>query len=180
MSSAAFSASLSASMAASGAPAPAANDPNWRSKLDAGHRQKLVLKLIEALSSCVSQQDLREKEQNIRDLAEKIEGTVFAEAPRVEEYYHLLAEKIYKLKKAQEARRVPEPVSGRGLVPATAVPGQRGPRRFPREELQHHFGPLLDRIGRLPDAGPFLVPVDPVALGIPVRAFLSPSPLSLS
>lgn len=60
------------------------------------------MKLIDALCNCVSQQDLEEKKQSIRELAMKLEASVYQSAKSSDEYYHLLAEKIYKLKKAQQ------------------------------------------------------------------------------
>ena len=90
----------------SGMPEAHTNDPNWRLKLEPAHRHKLVQKLIDAFCDCVSPQDLREKEQNIKQLAVKIEDTVFQEAQKMDEYYLLLAEKIYKLKKAQQGAQV--------------------------------------------------------------------------
>ena len=36
-------------------------------------------------------------------------------------------------------------------------------------ELAHHFMPLIEKLKRAEDSEPFHVPVDPVALEIPVR-----------
>lgn len=77
---------------------------SWRQTLNLQHRTKLVQKLVEALSDCISPEEQQRRGEGIRELARKIEETVYRSATKQEDYYHLLAEKIYKLKKAQEAR----------------------------------------------------------------------------
>jgi E1A/CREB-binding protein len=77
----------------------------WGVNPDQTHRAKLVQKLIEALSECMDPAEQARRGEGITELARKIEDSVFRTATRQEEYYHLLAEKIYKLKKAQEMRR---------------------------------------------------------------------------
>eukprot|EP00126_Sphaerothecum_destruens_P003858 Sdes_comp17661_c0_seq1m6927 len=64
------------------------------------HRQKLVQRLIDSLRECLPTDDYNE--EKLLDLASKIESAVFQASKTQSQYYHLLAEKIYKLKKAQE------------------------------------------------------------------------------
>ena len=53
---------------------------------------------------CVSPAEQQSRAEYIRQLAEKIEQSVHQQATSQEQYYQLLAEKIYKLKKAKEDR----------------------------------------------------------------------------
>ena len=92
-------------------------DPNnWRTIVNEGHRNKMVLKLyaraahhtsrsllrprIEALTSCMTPEYLKEKEGEVRNLARKIEEDLFRKANSKDEYYAILAQKIFRLNQA--------------------------------------------------------------------------------
>jgi hypothetical protein len=140
-----------------GAPAPSVD---WRSKVQPTQRQKLTSKVIEQLTACVSPADQKEKAEQIRSLGRKIEENVWNTARQQDEYYHLLAEKIYKLKKAHESRRSGAPRA------AAPVKVREDPKPWNKEEVLHHFLPLHNGIVDLPEAEAFRQPVDVERLGL--------------
>lgn len=95
---------------------------SWHLRLNQMHRCKLRQKLVEALTACVSQKDQQQKLADIKGLAKRIEEQVYQQATKQEDYYHLLAEKIYKLKKARPPAADPRmPALGR-LSPCSVKP----------------------------------------------------------
>ena len=216
---------------------------------------------VDALKDCVP--DHTRQADKIKDLAAKYENMVFMQATDDQMYYKLLAERIYRLKKAARTPRpnpaggMPNPAMG-GMIPnhtGMVHPGQgahivqhpmggqpqqygspyggapmthqnpvvahQGPgaakrksvnspaggkgaaakkqnvnrksvgrrnssakankkRNFSKEELKHHFAPLVDELHRHPDSEAFHRPVDPVALQIPDYFEIIKQPMDMS
>ncbi len=55
---------------------------------------------VDALGSCMTADYLREKQDEVRSLAKRIEEDLFRKANSKEEYYSSLAAKIFKLNQA--------------------------------------------------------------------------------
>lgn len=148
---------------------------DWRSKVAPSQRQKLTSKVIEQLTACVSPADQKEKAAQIRNLGTKIEENVWRTATQQDDYYHLLAEKIYKLKKAHESRRAaPRP------GPPSALQIKPEPKVYSKEEMLHHFQGLHQDIYELPEAEAFRQPVDVKALGLTDYYDIIKRPMDLS
>ena len=92
-------------------------EPNWRTQVNEGHRYKMVLRLfvlvyptfgyvfhlprsVEALTSCMTPEYLKEREDDVKSLARRIEDELFRKATSKDEYYTILAQKIFKLNQA--------------------------------------------------------------------------------
>lgn len=143
----------------------------WHSRLNQTHRVQLRAKLVDALKDCVSQKDQQSKMADIKQLAKKIEEQVYMQAAKQEDYYHLLAEKIYKLKKARQggvggggatAGAPSGAPPGGGMMPIQPTPqalaaqqfraaqaarlraGQPKLKLWKPEELKHHFIDVIE------------------------------------
>jgi len=165
----------------------------WRQSFKADQRGKLKLKLVDALRECV--QDHQNQEARINELATKIEDLVYKTATDDQEYYKLLAERIYKLKKARLQRneldkkrrlsnsgmKMPPYGQANGMGGGGSVKKLRvGIREFKKEELKHHFMPLITALFRQPESAAFHFPVDPVMLQIPDYFEIIKKPMDLS
>lgn len=64
---------------------------DWRANMQPSYRSRLVNKLVGELSECVSPEDQQMKIEGIRQLALRIEATVYTEATTQDNYYELLA-----------------------------------------------------------------------------------------
>ena len=93
-----------------------AADADWRSLVNDGHRKKMIQRLfvsqvkitpmltagfsVEALTSCMTPEYLKEREEDVKSLAKRIEEELFRKANAKDEYYTILAQKIFKLNQA--------------------------------------------------------------------------------
>eukprot|EP00041_Stephanoeca_diplocostata_P038119 m.1478164 g.1478164 ORF g.1478164 m.1478164 type:complete len:2116 (+) comp25164_c0_seq4:202-6549(+) len=139
----------------------------WHGRLNQMHRFKLRQKLVEALTACVTQKDQQQKQADIKGLAKRIEEQVYQEATKQEDYYHLLAEKIYKLKKA------------RPPVPDSKVPPASG---NPATMMAHPTGNGLGGMAQLPPSNGSMMPglpSLPPALGRAANSYSSLPTLNL-
>ena len=58
---------------------------------------------VEALTSCMTPEYLKEKEEDVKNLAKRIEDDLYHKANSKDEYYAILAKKIFKLNQAAQS-----------------------------------------------------------------------------
>lgn len=124
------------------APFPTPINKEWQKRVTQDMRNHLVQKIITALIPATDSGAMRDKRIiNLANYARRVENETFDVANNQEEYFHKLAEKIYKIQKDLEERRERKRIQDMQLAAQiTLTPGQT----VPTNELNGKMHPNMD------------------------------------